>query len=108
MFPERFTVGHMVRSVSHDGMSEVESWADPVDVKIICWFPPGPDDIVRAEQTGTRHELNVLCKTPFTAHRDRLVINGVEWLVQGEPDDYMHGPFGFDAGYRIRCARLEG
>lgn len=108
MIPERFTVEHMVRSVVHDGMSEVESWAAPVDVRVMGWAPPGPDDVVRAEQTGVVDELNVYSSKPFGAHRDKLVINGLEWLVQGGPDDYRFGPFGFRPGARLRCVRAVG
>lgn len=108
MFPEPFSVGHMVRTTADDGMSTVEAWLPAIDVPVMGWAPPGPDDIVRAEQTGVIDELNVYSSKPFGAHRDKLIINGLEWIVQGGPDDYRFGPFGFTPGVRLRCVRLEG
>lgn len=108
MFPEPFTIGHCVRTVTDDGMSSVESWADAVPVPVMGWSPPGPDDIVRTEQTGVVDELNVYSSKPFGSHRDKLIIMGLEWMVQGGPDDYRFGPFGFTPGARLRCVRGEG
>lgn len=105
---ERWTVGHRVRTVTDDGMSTVEDWRPAVDVKVFSLSPPNPDDVIRAEQTGVKHELDVLSRTAFAHHRDKLVFNGVEWFVQGEPDDYTHGPFKFAPGFRTRLARVEG
>ena len=108
MLPERFEVGHRVRSMSHDGMSQVESWAEPVPVRVYGWAPPAPDDVVRVEQTGVTHQLDVYALDLAVKHRDVLVINGVEWFVQGEPDDYRFGPFGFRPGVRVRVFRAVG
>lgn len=108
MFPERFTVGWRERTRVHDGMSWVDGHADPVDKPVFGWGPPAPDDILRAEQTGTEAHLDVYCRVPFAKHRDKLIINGVEWDVEGDPDDYRHGPFGFTPGVRVRCKRVVG
>ncbi|GAA1579294.1 hypothetical protein [Leucobacter aridicollis] len=105
---ERFTVGYRERLMSTGGMAPKESWKPAVDLEVFGWGPPAPDDVVRAEQTGTKHELDVYCRSSPTKHRDKLVVNGVEWFVQGEPDDYRFGPFGFDAGVRVRLSRVEG
>lgn len=107
-FPERHTIGYRKRTTTHDGMSEVESWADAVPLKVYGWGPPNPVDVTRAEQTGTQHDLDVYCREAPTQHRDMLVVNGVEWLVQGEPDDYRFGPFGYEPGVRVRLFRAEG
>lgn len=108
MLQERFTIGHRVRSATTGGMAPKESWAAPVDVKVYGYAPPSSDDVTRAEQTGVKHDLDVYCRAPFTKHHDKLVINGAEWLVQGDPDDFRFGPFAWAAGVRIRLSRAEG
>lgn len=108
MPPEPFTVGYRKLSKSSGGMSSKESWEPAVELKVFGWGPPSPDDVIRAEQTGTKHELDVYCRSSPTKHRDKLVVNGVEWLVQGEPDDYRFGPFGFTPGVRVRLMRAVG
>lgn len=107
-FPEPFVVQHRVRTRVHDGMSWVDGHADPVDLKVFGWAPPAPDDITRPEQTGEVHVLDVYMREPVTAHRDLLIIQGVEYVVQGSPDDYRYGPFGFRPGVRVRVSRAVG
>lgn len=108
MFPEPYKVGHRVRSVTHDGMAQGEAWAAATDLPVYGWGPPSPDDVLRAEQTGVEHVLDVYCKQAATKHRDKLIVNGVEYFVQGEPDDFNHGPFGFKPGVRIRLSKVVG
>lgn len=108
MFPELYTVGYMKRSTVHDGMSEVESWAAPVDLPVIAIAPPVQDDITRPERTGYTHVLDLLMKTSPSGHRDKFMVNGEEFFAEGVPDDFTLGPFGFEPGVRVRLMRAEG
>lgn len=108
MFPEPFSVGWCKRTEVFDGMSTVEGWDDPVELKVYGWAPPAPDDVIRAEQTGVEDMLDVYMADSPTGHRDKLIIQGVEYLVRGGPDDYRFGPFGFRPGVRVRVSRVVG
>ena len=106
--PERYTVGYKVRSSSHDGMSEVESWADPVELPVYAIAPPVQDDITRPERTGFTHVLDLYMKSSPSGHRDKFVVNGVEYFAEGVPDDFNFGPFGFRPGVRVRLMKAVG
>lgn len=108
MFPEPFTVGWKKRTATHDGMSQKESWGTATSISVYGWGPPSPDDVIRAEQTGVKHVLDVYCKSAATKHRDKLTVNGVDYFVEGTPDDFNFGPFGFQPGVRIRLSRVVG
>lgn len=107
-FPERHIVGFRKLTLVDDGMSQTETWADPVDLPVYGWGPPSPDDVVRAEQTGVTHVLDVFCAESPTGHKDKLIVNGVEYSVQGTPDDYRFGPFGYQPGVRVRLSKGVG
>lgn len=89
-------------------MAWVDGYADPVVKPVFGWGPPAHDDVTRAEMTGTVSLLDVYAREPFCSHGDVLVIQGLEYTVQGDPADYRFGPFGFAPGVRVRCRRSEG
>lgn len=108
MFPEPHTVGYMKRSAAHDGMSEVESWSDPVDLPVIAIAPPEQDDITRPERTGYTHVLDLYMKSSPSGHRDKFVVHGEEYSAEGVPDNFNFGPFGFNPGVRVRLMKAVG
>ena len=70
-----------------------------------------------ARTTGGLDEMNMpmegfdlFCATPFAEHGDRVTVPGerLPFKVEGYPEDYNHGPFGFAPGYRINLVRVEG
>lgn len=40
--------------------------------------------------------------------RDRFIVGGVEYMVEGEAGDWTNGPFGFEPGQSFRLKRVEG
>ena len=108
MFPELYKVGFRKRSVTPGRMAEVESWAEPVELKVIAIAPPVQDDITRPERTGYTHVLDLLMRESPSGHRDKFVVHGVEYFAEGEPDDFKFGPFGFTPGVRVRLMRAVG
>lgn len=106
----RFTVSHSAwTEETPDGWgSPTRGWADPVVVEVFGWAPPSPDTEIRDIGTGTRRDLDLYAPTGFTRPRDRVTVDGVLYECVGWPEDYTHGPFGFEAGYRINLKRVEG
>lgn len=108
MFPEPYKVGYRKRSSRHDGMSQVESWADPVDLPVIAIAPPVQDDVTRPERTGYTHVLDLYMVSSPSGHRDKFVVHGEEYFAEGVPDDFNFGPFGFKPGVRVRLMKAVG
>ncbi|KUF05704.1 hypothetical protein AUL38_16040 [Leucobacter sp. G161] len=107
-FPELHPVGFRKRSAEHDGMSDVESWADPVELPVYAIAPPVQDDVTRPERTGFTHVLDLYMSSSPSGHRDVFVVHGGEYFAEGVPDDFNFGPFGFKPGVRVRLMRTEG
>lgn len=112
VFPERFKVSHeaVLAGAEDDWGNPVEGFADPVEVKVYGWGPPAPDDPLRDLGTGLDHDIDLYCATSFCGHLDRVTLPNepLALTVQGNPDDFNHGPFGFMPGYRVKLKRVEG
>ena len=111
-FPERWAVSHEARTTG--GLDEmnmpVEGFSSPVSVPVYGWGPPGADEIIRPLETGVKRDLDLYCATPFAGHGDRVTVPGerLPFKVEGYPEDYNRGPFGFAPGYRLNLVRVEG
>ena len=112
VFPERFTVLHQAKNVG-----AVDDWGNPIDgfaplatVPVYGWGPPSPDQPIRDLSTGIDHDIDLYCATSFCSHLDRVTLPNepAPLIVQGDPDDFNHGPFGFMPGYRVKLKRVEG
>lgn len=76
---------------------------------VAAWYPPTAD---ATRFTGTRdaviHDLDVLATTDLgVKHNDHITIAGKKYRVEGDPEDFNHGPFGYQPGYRISLFRAE-
>lgn len=108
--PECFTITHKRRITGGEDRqgNSVVSFADPVERKIITAYPPGPDEITRAEQTGQVQYLYVLSNTKWGGHADLVVFEKNEYEMLGSPEDFTHHPWGFSGGYRMKLRRVDG
>ncbi|RKW71750.1 hypothetical protein DWQ67_02680 [Galactobacter caseinivorans] len=109
-YPEPYVVLHRpLLSGGEDEMGEpVKGWGDPVPAPVYGWAPPSPDVAIRALESGLKRDLDVYCATPFAGPGDLVVVNGTQFKVEGYADDFNHGPFAFQPGYRINLSRVEG
>lgn len=111
-FPERWRVSHEARLEGGlDEMNEpVEGFSEPVEVPVFGWATPGADGVLRPLDTGVKRDLDLYCAMPFAGPGDLVTVPGepLKFTVEGYPEDYNHGPFGFMPGYRINLVRVEG
>lgn len=112
VFPERFKVLHEARitDAEDDWGNPIEGFLPPAEVSVYGWGPPNPDQPIRDLSTGVEHDIDLYCATPFCLHLDLVTLPNepVPLIVQGDPDDFNYGPFGFMPGYRVKLKRVEG
>lgn len=113
VFPERFTIGVKSYSASgDDGFGNpVESWGSPVSTPVYAVAPGTPGEDYEPGRTPSRIPLVVLGSSDSIGSvraRDRVVWQGLEFEVDGEPESFDCGPFGFTPGVRLRIIRVEG
>ena len=86
----------------------VRSWRPPVERLVFGTYPR-----YRNEPTVGRSEtvvgLTVLAPPGFEIdYRDRVVVDGVEYEVDGEVGDWTRGPFGWAPGVEFALTRAGG
>lgn len=112
-YPELFTIGHQAySSTGNDGYGNpVESWAASVSRAIYGVAPgvPGEDyepGAIASEiplfAYGSAAELGTV------KARDRMVWLSETYNVDGNPENFNYGPFGFAPGVRVRLILREG
>lgn len=108
-----FTVGVRVHSgSSDDGFgNEVDAWADAVDVSVYGVAPGVPGEDYEPGRVASKIPLFVLGPTSVLGSvtaRDRIVWDGAEFEVDGEPEVFDFGPFTYTPGTRVRIVRVGG
>jgi len=75
-----------------------EQWAAPVE-RDCFWWDPSSTEIPMSPTAGSRAVADrylVVAASVTVDHRDKFTVNGHEFTVSGLPEDFNHGPFGFD------------
>lgn len=110
MFPKRHQVLVSKRSESGKDAhgNPVESWGPPEPHMVYGWAVPSADEVIREAQTGVKRDLDIYADEPLTGHRDKVTVSGSEFMAQGDPRDFNHGPFGFTPGYVIVLEKVDG
>jgi hypothetical protein len=109
-FPVPWVVGHrtVVDGVDDGYGNATRSWSDPVDVPVYGWAPAGTGEPVAGRDEVT-WDLDLYAPPGLVvSSRDRFVVDGVEFDVDGVGRDFTHGPFGFAPGVVVRLRRVEG
>lgn len=110
-FPLRWTVQRLpyLAGATDSHGNPVDSWGDPVDVKVYGWGAPTTDEPPLAGHDRVVVDLLVYGpgSMPFTS-MDRAVVESKTYEVVGEVDDYDHGPFGWQPGATVSLRRVEG
>lgn len=113
VFATPFTIGIRAHSSSgDDGFGNpVDSWAAAVSVEVYGVAPGTPGEDYEPGRNASRIPMVVIGPTDAIGSvgaRDRIVWAGVEYEVDGAPEVFDFGPFGFEPGARIRMVRVEG
>ena len=87
--------------------NETPGWGAPVTRYVYGWAPAGS-----LEVNGWRHtvtaELSVFAPPDFeVTSKDRMVVDGDTFEVEGLVEDYNNGPFGFTPGVVVNLRRAE-
>jgi len=112
-FPTPYTVGISTYSIgSLDAFGDpIASWSAPVSVGVYAVAPGTPGEDYEPGRDVSRIPMVVLGPASSLGDigaRDRITWAGRTYEVDGEPEDFDHGPFGFEPGCRVRMIRVEG
>ena len=109
--PTPFTVGvrAYVEGAEDPRGNPEDTWADAVAQPVYGWAPAGTSEPFDPGRDAVTWDLDLLVPPEFTVGRkDRIVVAGEEFEVEGGLQDYNHGPFGFRPGAVVRLRRTEG
>lgn len=99
--------------VGDDYGTPVYGWGDPEPVQVRAWAAPRTREPKLAGHDRLVVDVEVYADEPLVHHRDKMILaaelgdDDPVYLVEGEPEDYTHGPWG-GGGYVINLRRVEG
>lgn len=107
-FPTPHTVQRIRRTKSGENALGQPSYVTVTkSVAVYGWYPVSQDERYAAALAGrTVSDLKLLSPTGDFKSTDAVSINGVSYEVDGEVEDYTHGPFGFAPGFVINLRRV--
>ena len=96
-----------IGTVENEYGNTVDAWATiPVPTPVYGWAPAGTNESTASRQTVTA-DLELYAPSDFVVDpRDRIRILGKTYEVQGDVEDFDHGPFGFTPGVRVNLRRF--
>lgn len=107
--PALYTIG--IRTLQSGALdshgNSVDGWGDPFDVQV---YAIAPRTSTEDDPTRTEAITGYTILAPVTlviGYRDRVVIDGEEWEVDGEIGNWSHGPFGWAPGISFNVKRAE-
>jgi len=108
-FPTPWTVDVLRRSSGGTDAhgNPVTSYGDPETHRVYAIAPGGSTEPFEGNRDAVTWDLDVLSPAPIAEPQDRVVVAGDVYEVEGRPDDFTRGPFGWAPGYRIRLNRVE-
>jgi hypothetical protein len=119
MLPTPYTIQHAVYAgdVDDDGRTTAPIYGDPVDRKVMGWYPrssqvPVGDELALRVMSGII--IMVPDVTPYSAG-DRIAFPGADidddeqsYRVAEDVRDFNNGPFGYKPGGEIVVERVRG
>ena len=96
-----------IGEVENEYGNTVDAWSDtPRQEQVYCWAPAGTNESNASRHTVTA-DLELLAPPSFMVDpRDRVRILGKTYEVQGDVEDFNHGPFGYAPGVRVNLRRF--
>ena len=112
-FPLPFTASHLAHSAgaTDDFGNAADSWAAGVDVACFWWSPEVAEPALPGHSRIVVDLVIVLdsADAATVKSRDRFVIDSLTFEVDGQAQDFDHGPFGWAPNRRpISLKRVEG
>lgn len=93
-------------SDSHGALTP--AWGTPVAVEILGWGPSLMDQPIEDNRRPVLADVTVYARTLATGPRDRWTLPDGQFLQVGDPEDFGHGPWWAEAGYRVRLRKVTG
>ena len=85
----------------------VDAYAEPVPRYVYGWAPTSSTEPKTVGPNRVVVDLEVF--SPFTLQpKDRVVVHGRTYEVEGECEDWNHGPFGHRPGFVVNLRRVDG
>lgn len=108
VFPAPHSVQRIRRTQTGENALGQPIYTDSVtSVAVYGWQPTSQEERYTAALAGrTVSDLKLLSPTGDFVSSDAVVISGVTYEVDGEIEDYNHGPFGFTPGFVINLRRV--
>lgn len=103
----RFTVG----TVKDEFGNYPETYSDPIpwDVRSIDPISSREPGLQFRDMSTIVHVIQADKTAAVPGYRDRVIVDGKEYAVDGEPDDWTRGPWGNPAaGVTVYLKRVEG
>lgn len=109
-FPLAQTVQHLpfVAGVEDSHGNPIGSWDTPVEVAVYGWASPTSTEPKLAGHDRVIVDVEMFAPSTWPGHaRDRVTVAGATFEVIGEPEDYNHGPFGWEPGVVVNLQLVE-
>lgn len=112
-FPLLFTVGVHTASSTAD-YNSATTYAPAADqpgtqVKVYGWSTPSSTEPKRAGRDEVVVDVELLVPPDFVVAADDLIdLPDGQYEVLGDPEDYNHGPFGFQPGKIVNLQKVSG
>ena len=116
-FPLAQTVRHLpyVGEVRNTRGNLVDAWGEATEVAVYGWYISTTHEPQIAGHERVRVDAQVLAPPTFRpSAKDKVELPGPgedEWLpyeVEGDTEDYNHGPFGWRPGNLVNLRRVTG
>lgn len=104
------TIGHKayVEGAEDAHGNVVTAWAPEQPLRVYGIAPRGSNEPTESGRNAVVSGYSVLAPVAVIGPRDRLVIFGDTYEVQGEVQNWNTGPFGWTPGVEVLCERVEG
>ncbi len=104
--PTPFTVLHRAYITDAEDAhgNPVDDWTPPTTVPVYGWAAPNSTEPKRAGIDAVVVTLQVIAPVFTAGDKDRVIVQGVEYDVVGDVEDWNHGPFGFAPGVVVNLA----
>lgn len=109
MFPAPHTVQRIRRTPDgENAVGQPKYTESATSVAVYGWQPASQEERYTAALAGrTVSDLKLLSPTGDFKSSDAVIINGTTYEVDGEVEDYNHGPFGFAPGFVVGLKRVS-
>lgn len=110
-FRLKWTAGHRVYSETggqDDHGNDIPAWATAVDVPAIWWPASTTEPQVAGHDRVVVDKVMAVASSLEVSPHDRMVLDGKEYEVVGEPEDYDHGPGRAPGRKTLNLRRVDG